>query len=203
LSFLTFACFRGEVSKSLFVVWTPIDAESKYSWSLSECCQCVRPPIHWIAKDAVFAGSEFPENAHCELYTDVHDRALAKGTSAAMDYLPILYEFWSHYLVRNFDEQMFEEFQRLSKEDEELELGDIGMRNLIKFYDANLRSIWPVRKIVLNGLISLVAWEKQQKNSQAAFECLKSAWKRNDLHPKTRRRIDETLEQKWRIALND
>ncbi|KAF2447411.1 hypothetical protein P171DRAFT_224552 [Karstenula rhodostoma CBS 690.94] len=46
----------------------------------------------------------------------------------------VLYQFWSHFLVRNFNIRMYDEFHLFALEDSHNKLLEVGVSNLIKFY---------------------------------------------------------------------
>ena len=99
----------------------------------------------------------------------------------------VLYQFWSHFLVRHFNTRMFLEFHQLAADDKARGLAD-GMRSLIKYYNAALLHRAPLRDVVLTHLLELV------KDDDEALSILRSAWHSGALDPATREQLSADAE---------
>ncbi|KAK2014029.1 hypothetical protein LZ32DRAFT_657618 [Colletotrichum eremochloae] len=74
-------------------------------------------------------------------YPEFRIRALSKWRDASAGDIPgdmiSLYRFWSHFLARHFDLEMFEEFRAYAVADATGERVNIaGLENLIAYYEA-------------------------------------------------------------------
>ncbi|GKT63671.1 la domain family protein [Colletotrichum tofieldiae] len=77
-------------------------------------------------------------------YPEFRTRALSKRRDALAGEVPgdmiSLYRFWSHFLARHFDLEMFEEFRACAVADATGETVDTtGLENLIAYYEAILQ----------------------------------------------------------------
>ncbi|WYZ42939.1 hypothetical protein EsH8_VI_000638 [Colletotrichum jinshuiense] len=77
-------------------------------------------------------------------YTEFRTRALSKRRDAMAGEIPgdmiSLYRFWSHFLARHFDLEMFEEFRACAVADATGEtVNTAGLKNLIAYYEAILQ----------------------------------------------------------------
>ena len=54
--------------------------------------------------------------------------------------MDVLYQFWSHFLIRNFNTRMYDEFRHFAFEDAAHNFSEVGLTNLIMFYGKSLLS---------------------------------------------------------------
>ena len=113
--------------------------------------------------------------------------------------MKLLYEFWSHFLCRNFNTRMYNEFRQYAFEDARSK-STSGMRNLISYYDEILNS----KKKVIPDLfashyVDLV--KSESSDDKPAFERLRAAWRNGALDLKSRKKIDNLVDQKLREEL--
>jgi la-related protein 1 len=137
------------------------------------------------SKDSYWSKSEdtlvhgIPTNGRAERYVDIRAKALEQRRSRAStdDYpydMAVLYQFWSHYLVRNFNTRMFEEFQKLAEEDFAVYGNVVGMLNLSQYFASALLHHNSIPPIVLKNLTRLAQDELEPSHEELmAFRSLK------------------------------
>ncbi|OLN92877.1 La-related protein 1 [Colletotrichum chlorophyti] len=79
-------------------------------------------------------------------YPEFRIRALSKRQNGLAGEIPgdmvSLYRFWSHFLARHFDLEMFEEFRACAMADARGRTANTaGLRNLIAYYEAILQKV--------------------------------------------------------------
>jgi len=161
------------------------------------------PPVMWVKGQAQPA--PVSEQNSQELYTDFRKRALRnRGVSATSGDtdpdMKLLYEFWSHFLCRNFNASMYHEFRRCAFEDAR-DNSMVGMKNLISYYDEVLNSKKKViPEILAHHYVELVKSESSSAD-RPAFERLRAAWRNGALDMKSRKKIDNLVDPKLREEL--
>jgi la-related protein 1 len=114
--------------------------------------------------------------------------------------MQVLYEFWSHFLVRNFNVTMYHEFRQCAYEDSRREAKN-GMMNLIAYYDEVLNS---KKKVIPETLarhyVEVVSGE-DEAGERPAFQKLRAAWRNGALDLKSRKKIDGLVTAQLREEL--
>lgn len=149
-----------------------------------------------------------PKDNADELYTTVRARALASREMSppgeTHSDMKVLYEFWSHFLCRNFNPKMYTEFRQCATEDSK-ENALEGMKSLISYYDEILISKKKVIPDVLaQHYVELVNDEKaaaQANTDRPAFAKLRAAWRNGALDLKSRKKIDGLVDPGLREEL--
>jgi la-related protein 1 len=164
------------------------------------------PPVMWVKGQRQQA--PIPKDNDDELYTTVRARALASREASAPGEthsdMKVLYQFWSHFLCRNFNPKMYSEFRQYAIEDAREHAVD-GMKSLISYYDEILIS----KKKVIPDVLALHYVElvnDERANAQPgadrpAFAKLRLAWRNGALDLKSRKKIDNLVDPKLREEL--
>lgn len=159
--------------------------------------------LFWVrGRDAPV--DSLPFDSTYESYTHLRFKALEQRESAAHGVCPydmdVLYQFWSHFLVRNFNLRMYQEFRHVALEDSAQRGSHIGLTNLIKYYGESLLSTQaPIRPTVARDYMELV--KSEENTHRPAFAQLWSAYRNVSLSPRSRRIIEELLDPELKAAL--
>lgn len=160
------------------------------------------PNVYWV-KDKNSPAKELPHDATSELYVDLRRKALEQRQNAAPGVCPydmdVLYQFWSHFLIRNFNTNMYNEFRQLVFEDAE-NGSQTGKSNLLKYYGNALSSQDPIRSRVARHYVQLAKSEEGNDQRPATMQ-LRTAWKDESLNVKNRKTIREYMDQAFEAAL--
>lgn len=140
-----------------------------------------------------------------ESYSVFRKRALEKrdltSTQDGDRDMDVLYQFWSHFLVQNFNAQMYNEFRSLALDDLSARNAGNGFNRLIEFYGSSLSSNRLIPDEVARDLVDLVRKDSTSECGRAAFEALRSAWRDGSFNSKNRKKIDCVLDAGLRAEL--
>ncbi|KAI9884374.1 MAG: hypothetical protein M1823_003828 [Watsoniomyces obsoletus] len=172
--------------------------------SAAELSEPVSPVIFWM-KGCEAPLETIPTGLTCRYYNEHRQLGLDERREATGDSCPQemenLYEFWSHFLIRNFNTRMYNEFRQLAMEDQMQRSCDVGIKCLIRYYDASLNSQTTMADVIARDYVNLVESEKE-KQEPLAFSPLRNAWRNGALNLKNRKKIDSLLSPEFRTRLD-
>lgn len=156
-------------------------------------------PVFWVKDGAPLVGLNQEGLAH-EPYESLHDRAFQQrlyGNTA--EDMEVLYQFWSHFLIRNFNGRMYDEFQTMALEDSSRG-ADSGVQHLVRYYEALLSGQSPLSERLATDLVHL-AHDEAEDSPRPAFQILRTAWRNGAFNLKSRKRVDTVLTPTLRTEL--
>ncbi|KAK4890370.1 hypothetical protein LTR27_010898 [Elasticomyces elasticus] len=161
--------------------------------------------IYWV-KEQVPQPETLPNDVSFELYTRLRSKALEQRSHAATGTCPydldVLYKFWSHFLLRNFNARMYGEFHHYANEDRKARHSINGLSALVKFYNQALHSPNPIRECVVRDYVELVNYEPTQLEG-TAFKQLRSAWRDGALNLKNRKKLIDVVSPALKARLDE
>ena len=156
------------------------------------------PPVLWI-KDGVSPVGLSQQGMTDELYLSLRDRALQQRLDGdSEELMGLLYQFWSHFLVRNFNVAMYEEFHNLAMND--LQNGsDCGGKHLVRYYEALLTGQTTLSDRLAQDIVDMAG--NEPGDGRLAFQKLRTAWRNGAFSMKSRTKINRILPSPLRAEL--
>jgi la-related protein 1 len=159
------------------------------------------PPVMWAKNQT----QQVPILDSKSPYTLIRDRALEgrrlSPTGEPHSDMKILYDFWSHFLIRNFNPQMYLEFKDLAFDDAIHRQDNTGIKKLIQFYDEILNKRQRIiPEVFARHYVDLVRSEDPTKE-RPGFTKLRASWRDGAVEMKSRKRIQDLLDPKLREEL--
>ena len=153
-------------------------------------------PIFWV-QDKEPPVEDLPKHFTPAFYTKfrqdaLHARALTSIGQCHRD-MEILFQFWSHFLIRNFNANMYNEFKHLALEDAHDRDTIVGLRNLIHFYDESALAKKPLSDTLARDYVELVNSETG-KEHRPGYTKLRAAWRNGAFNPKNRARLIKVMD---------
>lgn len=126
-------------------------------------------------------------------------RERSRGSTCHYD-MDILYQFWSHFLIRNFNAKMYQEFRQTAFEDAEKNGSNVGLKNLIQYYNESILSQKVVSDQIASDLLDLIKSESSEKE-RPAFGILRAAWRNGAFNLKNRKKLDGIIDPSVKAEL--
>ena len=160
-------------------------------------------PIFWVKHEESPIGDLPPDLTHIS-YTVFRRNALKERDQAQVGQCPrdmdILYQFWSHFLIRNFNPSMYQEFRHLSFEDSTDRGTNVGIKNLVQYYDESILGSRVISNELARDYADLVKTELS-RNERPAFDKLRAAWRNGAFNMRNRSKMDKILDGKLKAQL--
>lgn len=159
--------------------------------------------VFWI-KDTEHPVGTLPSDLTPEPYVQLRLKALEQRSHAATGTCPydlrVLYQFWSHFLVRNFNNRMYSEFKYYADADAKERVSLEGQKNLVKYYIEAVKSANPLPTRVVKDYIELVKSEGPSPES-TLFTSLQAAWSNKALNLRNRKTLADCIDQDLKSQL--
>jgi la-related protein 1 len=157
----------------------------------------------WV-KDKEFPQESLPQNSTLEPYVQLRIKALDQRSQAATGACPydldVLYQFWSHFLIRNFNNKMYSEFKYFANSDAQERHSSNGLDCLVQFYAKALASTSVIRDHIVKDYVELVKNEPTILQG-AARKQLRQAWRNGALNLKNRKKLTDILDEPFKASL--
>ena len=151
--------------------------------------------VYWIKDQR--ESVDPPPNADSVPYVQIYTAATQQRQSAQVGQCPydmrVLYNFWSHFLLRNFNKNMYTHFRSLALDDAN-NGSSFGMDHLLEYYHEALFSHdRPVRKAVARDFVDL-ARDEEEQGIRRAFNRLRTAWRNGEMNLKSRKILQDAMD---------
>lgn len=160
-------------------------------------------PLLWI-KNSDRPHEALPQDTTLEPYIHLRLKALKQRDEASTGNCPydldVLYQFWSHFLIRNYNHRMYSEFKYYATDDVQKRNNSTGMQNLLQFYAKALASSTPIRDHIVRDYVELVKVEPAISHGQG-FKQLRQAWRNGALNLKNRKKLNDIVDEELRSRL--
>ena len=160
-------------------------------------------PVFWV-KDKETPIDSLPNELTHESYHLFRTNALHQreqsGTGKCHRDMDILYQFWSHFLIRNFNRRMYEEFRRMAFDDVNTRNSNVGLKNLVQYYDESMLGQKVISDEIARDFVNLVKSESAGKE-RPAFDKLRAAWRNGATNMKNRKKIDNIIDAELKVQL--
>lgn len=160
------------------------------------------PSTRFWVRDRDSPSTELPSDSKGAPYFQYLESAVSERAPGHCPHsMKVLYAFWSHFLVRNFNTSMYNQFRGLALED--LSNGsDRGKGYLLSFYSSALkRKDQPIRSRLARHFVQFAKDENGQAERPATTQ-LRTAWRDEALHPSSRIKLQEHFDSELLATLD-
>lgn len=95
---------------------------------------------------------------------------------------------------------MYSEFRRTALEDAEKHDSNVGLKNLVQYYDESILSQKVISDDLARDFVDLIKRESSKK-ARPAFDRLRAAWRNGAFNMKNRKKIDNILDAELKAEL--
>jgi la-related protein 1 len=165
----------------------------------------VSPPVLWIKDNpAPFNLHELPNDCSHESYHDFRRNAMKQREQSTVntDQLDMqsLYGFWAHFLIRNFNARMYQEFKGLAFEDAERG-STSGKKSLLQYYNESILSQKTIADDnIARDFVELVKSERSNAE-RPAFNKLRAVWRNGAFNMKNRHKLTKFIDAELNMEL--
>ncbi|SMY20234.1 unnamed protein product [Zymoseptoria tritici ST99CH_1A5] len=157
----------------------------------------------WV-KDKEFPQESLPQDSLPEPYMQLRVKALDQREQAATGTCPydlnVLYQFWSHFLIRNFNNKMYNEFKYFANNDAQERHSANGLESLVQFYSKALASSSVIRDHIVKDYVKLVKSDPPMLQG-LAHKQLRQAWRNGALNLKNRKKLTDVVDEPFKASL--
>ena len=165
--------------------------------------------VFWVKGKETSAIGDLPEQISNVSYTFFRHQALKQREHTPIGQpipdMEILYDFWSHFLVRSYNARMYEQFRRLAYEDATQRDSTIGVKKLASYYNDSILAEKVISDELARDYVDLVRDEierhKTFQHERVAFEKLRSAWRNGATNLRNRVKVDRILDADLKAEL--
>lgn len=162
------------------------------------------PTVFWI-KDTEHPVGTLPSDLTPEPYVHLRLKAFEQRSHAATGTCPydlkVLYQFWSHFLIRNFNNRMYSEFKYYADADAKERVSFEGQKNLLKYYGEAVNSANAIPTRVVKDYVDFIKAEGPKAES-TAFKSLQAAWRNGALNLRNRKKLSDILDEDLKKQLD-
>ena len=116
--------------------------------------------------------------------------------------MQVLYGFWAHYLIRNFNAHAYEEFHQMAVDDETKRSSTFGMRSLVQYYDEALLGQRTIPSDSIASDFVEIVKKESPESERPIFKKLRAAWRNGAFSHKNRSKIIKSIDVSLKAELD-